>query len=302
MRLKAAALALLLLAPAPATAPIQFPRDHGAHADAALEWWYWTGHLEGVGRPRLRVPAHVLPAAGFPPRALRVVRRLGRPVLLRREGPPRSAGDRGGRLREARRVQRGLDGAGGEGRASPPCADRGRRADADAPAGQAPGAPRGGRHLPKRPRAERVLPLRVDHPPHRDGDAPPGRRPQRGLEGHGVVRPRVGPGSPSGRRHGLGLVRAAALRRFRADALPDAPDGRQGVAVLVRNVRAGERSAPPDRLERRDAGEPEDLDLPALEGRLPRRLGAAGRTRSASTSRSLLSWPTRSSSRRSPQE
>jgi predicted secreted hydrolase len=49
MRLAAAALSLLLLAPAPAAAPIQFPRDNGAHADAALEWWYWTGHLEGAG-------------------------------------------------------------------------------------------------------------------------------------------------------------------------------------------------------------------------------------------------------------
>jgi predicted secreted hydrolase len=40
--------------PAPAVtkarAPnVQFPRDHGAHADAALEWWYWTGHLSGAG-------------------------------------------------------------------------------------------------------------------------------------------------------------------------------------------------------------------------------------------------------------
>jgi predicted secreted hydrolase len=50
MRLPAAALSLLLLVPAPAAAPLQFPRDHGAHADAALEWWYWTGHLEGAGR------------------------------------------------------------------------------------------------------------------------------------------------------------------------------------------------------------------------------------------------------------
>ena len=49
MRSGAAALSLLFLAPAPATAPVQFPRDHGAHVDAALEWWYWTGHLEGSG-------------------------------------------------------------------------------------------------------------------------------------------------------------------------------------------------------------------------------------------------------------
>jgi predicted secreted hydrolase len=28
---------------------IQFPRDHGSHPDAALEWWYYTGHLRGAG-------------------------------------------------------------------------------------------------------------------------------------------------------------------------------------------------------------------------------------------------------------
>jgi predicted secreted hydrolase len=36
--------AALLSAPTPP--PVQFPRDHGAHASAALEWWYWTGHLD----------------------------------------------------------------------------------------------------------------------------------------------------------------------------------------------------------------------------------------------------------------
>jgi predicted secreted hydrolase len=25
--------------------PLTFPRDHGAHADVPVEWWYWTGHL-----------------------------------------------------------------------------------------------------------------------------------------------------------------------------------------------------------------------------------------------------------------
>jgi predicted secreted hydrolase len=25
--------------------PLSFPRDHGAHAEAPVEWWYWTGHL-----------------------------------------------------------------------------------------------------------------------------------------------------------------------------------------------------------------------------------------------------------------
>lgn len=32
-------------------APLSFPSDHGAHPDAALEWWYYTGHLrDGAGR------------------------------------------------------------------------------------------------------------------------------------------------------------------------------------------------------------------------------------------------------------
>ena len=38
-----AALALAVAA----ASPIQFPRDHGAHPDVPLEWWYWTGHLQG---------------------------------------------------------------------------------------------------------------------------------------------------------------------------------------------------------------------------------------------------------------
>ncbi|MFY9550838.1 MAG: lipocalin-like domain-containing protein [Thermoanaerobaculia bacterium] len=40
------ALGRILLATA-LSAPIAFPRDHGAHESAALEWWYWTGHLSG---------------------------------------------------------------------------------------------------------------------------------------------------------------------------------------------------------------------------------------------------------------
>jgi predicted secreted hydrolase len=28
---------------------ISFPRDDGSHPDAALEWWYYTGHLRGAG-------------------------------------------------------------------------------------------------------------------------------------------------------------------------------------------------------------------------------------------------------------
>ncbi len=32
-----------------AASPIRFPRDHAAHLDVPLEWWYWTGHLRGDG-------------------------------------------------------------------------------------------------------------------------------------------------------------------------------------------------------------------------------------------------------------
>ncbi|NDE16185.1 hypothetical protein EBZ80_14760, partial [bacterium] len=31
--------------PAESARKLEFPRDHGAHRDAAYEWWYWTGHL-----------------------------------------------------------------------------------------------------------------------------------------------------------------------------------------------------------------------------------------------------------------
>ena len=41
-RLGAAVLCLLLAAP---VLPPTFPRDHGSHPEAAVEWWYYTGHL-----------------------------------------------------------------------------------------------------------------------------------------------------------------------------------------------------------------------------------------------------------------
>ncbi len=31
--------------PADPARKLEFPRDHGAHREAAYEWWYWTGHL-----------------------------------------------------------------------------------------------------------------------------------------------------------------------------------------------------------------------------------------------------------------
>jgi len=44
--LAAIALALITSARTPSTtSELSFPRDHGAHPDAPVEWWYWTGHL-----------------------------------------------------------------------------------------------------------------------------------------------------------------------------------------------------------------------------------------------------------------
>ena len=47
---------LLLLgadtASAPGPVPLAFPRDHGSHTGATVEWWYYTGHLaDPAGRP-----------------------------------------------------------------------------------------------------------------------------------------------------------------------------------------------------------------------------------------------------------
>jgi predicted secreted hydrolase len=44
--------ALLSLSTLAATrSEIRFPRDHGSHPQAAVEWWYYTGHLrDGAGR------------------------------------------------------------------------------------------------------------------------------------------------------------------------------------------------------------------------------------------------------------
>ena len=40
-------IALLALGTSPASrSEISFPRDHGSHPDAPIEWWYYTGHLK----------------------------------------------------------------------------------------------------------------------------------------------------------------------------------------------------------------------------------------------------------------
>lgn len=35
--------------PASPDRKLEFPRDHGAHRDAAYEWWYFTGHVQAPG-------------------------------------------------------------------------------------------------------------------------------------------------------------------------------------------------------------------------------------------------------------
>ena len=43
--------AVLALSPTPAArSDLSFPRDHGSHADAAVEWWYYTGHLTDASK------------------------------------------------------------------------------------------------------------------------------------------------------------------------------------------------------------------------------------------------------------
>jgi predicted secreted hydrolase len=36
---------IALLATQGSRSPLTFPKDHGSHPDAAIEWWYYTGHL-----------------------------------------------------------------------------------------------------------------------------------------------------------------------------------------------------------------------------------------------------------------
>ena len=45
---KLSVLLVAALLPATAAGPVAFPRDHGAHTDAPVEWWYYTGHLAGA--------------------------------------------------------------------------------------------------------------------------------------------------------------------------------------------------------------------------------------------------------------
>lgn len=44
---KLLAVVFAALLPAGLPSPVAFPRDHGAHPDVPVEWWYYTGHLSG---------------------------------------------------------------------------------------------------------------------------------------------------------------------------------------------------------------------------------------------------------------
>ena len=49
---------------------LRFPRDHGAHPGARIEWWYATGWLDDAGDAApLRLPDHLLPLAHRPGRS-----------------------------------------------------------------------------------------------------------------------------------------------------------------------------------------------------------------------------------------
>ena len=40
---------------------LEFPRDHGAHLAARIEWWYATGWAGRGEPPQPRLPGHLLP-------------------------------------------------------------------------------------------------------------------------------------------------------------------------------------------------------------------------------------------------
>ena len=54
------------LVPTPDYNPV-WPKDHGAHREYGLEWWYWVGHLETVsGEQKYGFQSTVFRVAGDP--------------------------------------------------------------------------------------------------------------------------------------------------------------------------------------------------------------------------------------------
>ena len=96
---------------AAAAGAVEFPRDHGAHADAAVEWWYYTGHLaDAAGKP-YGFQLTFFRARDAAPRALRVDRRRRQAVPRTKRRRTWAAGYRAARAGRLDVVQRGLVGA-----------------------------------------------------------------------------------------------------------------------------------------------------------------------------------------------
>ena len=283
----------------PRAARIEFPRDHGAHPEAPVEWWYYTGHLrEAAGRE------HGFQLTFFRVRDIHLAhfawtRRRGKEVSLRREDAPRpprhrlgGAGPPGGR-------QRGLV-RDGSSRRAPPARLRARGTTRpDAAAAQASRPARRSGPVAQGPRQGGVLPVRFDHPPRGPRDA--FRREERAdALRDGLVRPRMGTRGPARRSRRLGLVCAPARRRVRADALSHAAGGRRRDAVLLGHVRPTGRPSGSDRLEGRAPREHGSLALSTQRAPDTLRAGKSPSRPWVSPPRSSPSWRTRSSSRRSP--
>ena len=215
----------------PAVTPdrkLVFPRDHGAHPEYRVEWWYVTGWL-AIGPAR--VPDHLLPraaggdqrqpepiqSAADPVRARRAQRSEARPAAARPARGARRLLARARRARPHRRVDRRL----APGARRPPLRGQDRRRASSSstfalfatparPAGrsglQPQGPPAGGGELLLQPPAAQ----------RRRQAERPGRR------GHGVARPRMVERLPGAGGRGLGLVRHQLARRRLADGFPDA--------------------------------------------------------------------------------
>ena len=246
------------------------------------------------GRAALRVPAHVLSSPRRAPGALRLVRHRLAAVRVRGEDAPRAARDRGRLGRAPRRLQRGL-------------VRREKRAASQ-------------KLSVRTSQGLLALTLEPAKPPVLHGEGGISKKgPGPNEYSHYVSIPRLavtgtldrkgrkealtgtawfdhewGPGGlPVGSRR-LGLVRAAALRRFGADALPHAPLGRSGLALFRRHLHSGVRSPARDRLEGRDARGADALDVADDRRPSTRPSGPSPSRPSRSRLRSRRCSPTRS--------
>ena len=232
-----AALALGLAA----ASPIQFPRDHGAHPDVPLEWWYWTGHLQGSagrqygfqltffrlrdihlahfawsdvasGRFTFEEKTHLaLPGiAGSSPERLDVFNEdwsASREKSEHQQAPVRAARarPRGSTLTLSPAKPPVLHGEAGLSR-------------------KGPGPDEYSRYVS-------ITRLNASGTLERNGKT-------ESLTGHAWFDHEWGPGGLPAGIAGWDWFALHPRRRIRADALPDAPGGRDGVAILRRHVRS----------------------------------------------------------------